>query len=340
LLQISPTNSQCSSVGSLPWAEDSILENKEEWEKIERIFYGEEDLPTGERRHIPFPRSIITLQNRFLDKQTREEFQEWMTAFPHIRVVGQPMNYYFDDLVRPSDENYDETFAIDPPMLANPPGLEIECKKLSLNERRNQLKIDDNPAAVNLFDFREGANDFNKYLRIASGAVVGRSQMHVKNMYVAKPQHSYFQPNYIEKIKTYEIGGADTVFGRYIPPAQPRIYEKAFAKNIYSARLAPLELSITKMPFTLISSGQMTPVISLAFVAAGDDVDKPKPNVPVSASRRPTRLPTLQRAAPKFQNEIVGRSISAVSRSDGRVGRQQFDKIAEAGHFGAKPKEK
>jgi hypothetical protein len=263
-----------------------------------------------------------------------------MTAFPHIRVVGQPMNYYFDDLVRPSDENYDETFAIDPPMLANPPGLEIECKKLSLNERRSQLKIENDASAVNIMDFREGANDFNKYLRIASGPVAGRSQLHVKNVYEAKPQQSYFHPNYIEKIKTYELGDADTIFGRYIPPSQPRIYEKSFAKNIYSARLAPLELSITKIPFTLISSGQMTPVISLKFVATGDAADKPKPNAPASATRRPTRLPTLQRSTPTFQNEIIGRSISAVSRNDGRVGRQQFDKIGESNHFGARTKEK
>jgi hypothetical protein len=48
-IQFSPTNSlgQQSSIGSIPWAEDAILENKEEWEKIERIFYGEEDLPIG-----------------------------------------------------------------------------------------------------------------------------------------------------------------------------------------------------------------------------------------------------------------------------------------------------
>jgi hypothetical protein len=69
LLQISPTNSQSSSIGSLPWAEDSIFENKEEWEKIERIFYGEEDLPIGEC-HAVFifemtqgsrPKIVITL---------------------------------------------------------------------------------------------------------------------------------------------------------------------------------------------------------------------------------------------------------------------------------------
>jgi hypothetical protein len=272
-----------------------------------------------------------------------------MQAFPHLRVNGTSMNMYYDDLVKPSDENYDEIFAIDPPHLANPLG--IECKKLSLNERRHQLKIDDAKAS-NILDFREGANDFNKYLRIASGPVVGRSvsnQVKGKELllrnnsqqltFIAQTQQPYFHPNYIEKIKTYELN--DNAFGRHhLPPTQPRIYEKV-NKNIFTARLAPLELNITKIPFSLISSAsttRMTPVMSLQFITTdsptnnGESGFRTSSKMPSTATRKLVKLPTLNRSQ-KFQNEIVGRSISAVGRSEGRdvVMRRQFVKMDAVG---------
>lgn len=60
-----------SSIGSIPWAEDSIKKNQEEWEHIERMFYGEEDLPQ--------------------QTDLRNEILEWRKAFPHLRINGKKM---------------------------------------------------------------------------------------------------------------------------------------------------------------------------------------------------------------------------------------------------------
>lgn len=63
-----------NSSASLPWADPSeqILQNQLEWERIERIFYGEEELPA--------------------DPKTKAEFLEWMNAFPYLRVTGKSIN--------------------------------------------------------------------------------------------------------------------------------------------------------------------------------------------------------------------------------------------------------
>uniref|UniRef100_A0A1B0DHA1 DUF3719 domain-containing protein n=1 Tax=Phlebotomus papatasi TaxID=29031 RepID=A0A1B0DHA1_PHLPP len=85
-----------SSTGSIPWAEDAIRQNQEEWERIERMFYGEEDLPT--------------------DAKTRQEFLEWMTAFPHLRISGAQMPIYYDPERLPeADGDFEEVLCIDPP---------------------------------------------------------------------------------------------------------------------------------------------------------------------------------------------------------------------------------
>ena len=66
-----------SSTSSFKWASDARLQNKSEWEQIERIFYGEEQMPE--------------------DQKTKEEFKEWMTAFPHLRVIGKKITIPVDN---------------------------------------------------------------------------------------------------------------------------------------------------------------------------------------------------------------------------------------------------
>lgn len=61
-----------SSSGSLPFAEDAIRQNQQDWEHIERIFYGEDALPE--------------------DEKTKEEFLDWMESFPYLRLVGKKIN--------------------------------------------------------------------------------------------------------------------------------------------------------------------------------------------------------------------------------------------------------
>lgn len=83
-----------SSTGSLPWAEDAIKQNQQEWEKIERMFYGDEPLPD--------------------DENIREEILEWIKVFPHFHVTGKKMNIHYDPNLEADNENYEEIFAIDP----------------------------------------------------------------------------------------------------------------------------------------------------------------------------------------------------------------------------------
>ena len=68
------------SINSIPWAEDAIKQNQEEWERIERIFYGEEELPRN--------------------KKIAQEIMEWQKKFPHLRINGKqcvPIKQYSDD---------------------------------------------------------------------------------------------------------------------------------------------------------------------------------------------------------------------------------------------------
>lgn len=92
----SPTSSQGrSSISSIPWAEDAIKQNEEEWETIEQMFYGELPLPTN--------------------KKIREEFEDWMAKFPHIRVVGRQIPNPAAYTLMSNEIHREECLAIDPP---------------------------------------------------------------------------------------------------------------------------------------------------------------------------------------------------------------------------------
>lgn len=87
-----------SSTESIPWAEDAIRHNQDEWIRIENIFYGEENLPT--------------------DIKLREEFLEWMDAFPHLRISGTQAPIYYNHNSKSQhieNQYYEEVIAIDPP---------------------------------------------------------------------------------------------------------------------------------------------------------------------------------------------------------------------------------
>lgn len=84
-----------ASTFSLQWTEDAVRKNKEEWERIEKMMYGEEPLPVD-------------------DESLRMELTQWMTAFPHLRVVGVPCEIHYNPALKPSDADYEEIFAIHP----------------------------------------------------------------------------------------------------------------------------------------------------------------------------------------------------------------------------------
>ncbi|XP_053670219.1 uncharacterized protein LOC128720570 [Anopheles nili] len=85
-----------SSIGSIPWAEDAIKQNQIEWERIDRMFYGEEDLPS--------------------DPKLREEIIEWTSVFPFLRVTGKSIVIVESPQAKGNDPFHDEVFVVDPPL--------------------------------------------------------------------------------------------------------------------------------------------------------------------------------------------------------------------------------
>lgn len=91
----SPTTSfDGSSINSIPWAEDVIKQNKDEWDNIEGMFYGETELPA--------------------DEKLRSEILEWTNRFPHLRVVGKQASIYFGENGPCCAANFEEILAIHP----------------------------------------------------------------------------------------------------------------------------------------------------------------------------------------------------------------------------------
>lgn len=84
-----------TSASSLTWAEDAVRQNKEEWDRIDRILYCEEPLPTK-------------------DKALREELVQWMHAFPHLRLIGTPAQMHYSSNLKATDPDYEEVFAAHP----------------------------------------------------------------------------------------------------------------------------------------------------------------------------------------------------------------------------------
>uniref|UniRef100_A0A182MMB9 DUF3719 domain-containing protein n=1 Tax=Anopheles culicifacies TaxID=139723 RepID=A0A182MMB9_9DIPT len=85
-----------SSIGSIPWAEDAIKQNQTEWDRIDRMFYGEEDLPS--------------------DTKLREEILEWRSVFPFLRITGKSITIQESVHAKGNDPFHDEIIVVDPPL--------------------------------------------------------------------------------------------------------------------------------------------------------------------------------------------------------------------------------
>lgn len=151
-----------SSVNSIPWADDVVKQNQELWDRVERMFYGEESLPAN-------------------DPKLAHEIRIWTTHFPYFRVSGSAMpintrppiaattatsttiaeNY---DAI-PSDPHFEEIFAIHPTPEMN------TCKTAAAMcaTARTLRPSDSNPMRDDQL-----ANDIEKYLRITSGPLLSR----------------------------------------------------------------------------------------------------------------------------------------------------------------------
>lgn len=137
-----------ASVNSIPWADDVVKQNQELWERVERMFYGEEELPTN-------------------DIKLRNEITEWINHFPYLRVSGEQIPIYLNNHVIPSDPNYEEIIAKHPsPYLER--GSTLSGVNQIFEDRHQQYNGDS--IAVN----GTLADDINKCLRITSGPLLSR----------------------------------------------------------------------------------------------------------------------------------------------------------------------
>lgn len=150
-----------SSVNSIPWADDVVKQNQELWERVERMFFGEESLPDND----------VKLSN---------EIREWTTHFPYFRISGSAMPINIatetnDEI--PSDPHFEEILTIHP-------SSELNTRKsaasiCSTARTSRQLPHDSNLIARD----EQLANDIEKYLRITSGPLLSRRAQNSRTAY-------------------------------------------------------------------------------------------------------------------------------------------------------------
>lgn len=145
----STTSADNSSISSIPWAEDVVNQNKDEWEWIERMFYGEEDLPN--------------------DEKLRDEIISWTGKFPHLRIIGQQAPIYYNVNAQQSDHNYEEIIAIHPP--------------------RSNHYFNSSSAYSRIETMSNLEQDMQKCLRITSGPLLLRRNEPNANRLVTRKTH-------------------------------------------------------------------------------------------------------------------------------------------------------
>lgn len=164
-----------SSVNSIPWADDVVKQNQELWDRVERMFYGEESLPDN-------------------DPKLAQEIREWTTHFPYFRVSGSAMAINARPSIAaaaadvsaastttaesydaiPSDPHFEEIFAIHPsPELSTCKSAAVMCATA------RPLR----PSDSNSMREDQLANDIEKYLRITSGPLLSRRTQNSRTAY-------------------------------------------------------------------------------------------------------------------------------------------------------------
>lgn len=156
-----------ASLNSIPWADDVVKQNQELWERVERMFYGEESLPTN-------------------DIKLRNEMIEWTKHFPYLRVAGQQISIYFSNNVIPSDPNYEEVIAIHPPPTYFERGIYGAHR---FYDEEQQFQDDSMAVNGNL------AEDIEKCLRITSGPLLSRRMQNSRTAHIFR---STINPNDID----------------------------------------------------------------------------------------------------------------------------------------------
>lgn len=278
-----------SSIGSIPWAEDAIKQNEEEWNAIEQMFYGERELPTN--------------------KKIREEFLEWIIKFPHLRVVGHSLQ---NPRIKTADKA--EITTIDKIQhkqrnttdAVNPSPNSSSVHNLFTRTKSNRLECE----KVNDFaKSTELSYQIQRCLRITSGPLLSRRVQQNSGQHNL-PERFLLTPAINEEVAQIRVTSvrSDSLQPHSKINNQFVSHPEVLIRPIMTARLI-------KMPPIYNSGNRVhgtTP--NLQFSAASRKLTNPKQNL-----RNVVILPAIQLVRRNdgnlFKTELIGRSISAVNSS-------------------------
>lgn len=214
-----------SSVNSIPWADDVIKKNQEIWERVERMFYGEEPLPND-------------------DQKLRNEIVEWTTHFPYLRVTGVQMPMYFSSNAIASDPNYEETFAVHPP------------------ERRSGAnRTDDRYRRLHDDSFTQSlADNIEKCLRITSGPLLSRRTQNTRTAYGVRNMTSNRDTNYPQSThnKQEPKSALVSVRSNYDTPLTRQLYGSIDVDRLHSVPYSARFIKVPLMKGDVDEFGSMT----------------------------------------------------------------------------------
>lgn len=293
----SPTSSQGrSSISSIPWAEDAIKQNQEEWETIEQMFYGELPLPTN--------------------KKIREEFEEWMAKFPHIRVVGRQILSLSTYTRMSTDIDREECLAIDPP--AFPSAYRPWKQDTYQNSDRDSQMV--RPTDLN--------SEIEQCLRITSGPLLSRRWQHLSGgtrsvfrRHNPSVQHIFTSPAEEGSRSRVASVRSDTFSTHKRHQQLLPMYPEVSSSPLHSPALQlPITLAanLMKIPPILNISNYDPEKYASITARSSSYRRKEEKNLP-NRIKLPaiTTMPSLRRET-TFQTELLGRSISAINQNDPR----------------------
>lgn len=228
-----------SSVTSIPWADDVVKQNQDLWERVERMFYGEENLPTN-------------------DIKLRNEIIEWTNHFAYLRVTGEQMPIYFsNNNVIPSDPNYEEVFAVHPMTMSMTKA--PTTTSISHANYPHGHRYPDDQQDNTLVD------DIEKCLRITSGPLLSRRAQNSRTAYGVRSTIPSNQPetNFTQSVQNRNKHGLKSalvsVRSNYDMGAQ-------FARKLYASfdvdrlHMVPYSARFIKIPTAKNESGDQNTV--------------------------------------------------------------------------------
>lgn len=214
-----------SSVNSIPWAEDVVKQNQELWERVERMFYGEESLPTT-------------------DRKLRSEIVEWTSHFPYLRVAGTSVPVHYSNNVISSDPHFQEVLAAHPPLYFDEKAA-VGSTARTFDGRINRISRDND-----VDDDEHLANDIEKCLRITSGPLLSRRAHNSRTAYGVRSTivHSEHRNFLAEQPKRSPRRTKPALKSALVTMRSNYDVGSQFARKLYGSIDVPYSARIIKIP--------------------------------------------------------------------------------------------